>query len=965
MHWTRVSSILAGAVWIVAATQQPAGVDASFLRTFAWRNIGPFRGGTTTAAVGVVTQPNVFYIGAAHGGVWKTTDAGRTWTPIFDEQSTGTIGALAVATPDGNVIYAGTAEGIFRSADGGRSWTKGGLADAEQIAEIVVDPHDANRVFVAALGHAYGANAERGVFRSIDGGKTFTRVLYVNDDTGAVDVALDPENTQVIYAALWESRRTPWAGGEFTGPGTGLQKSTDGGATWRPIGNGLPAAADGLGRIAIAVAPTRTARLFALVQADRRGGVYRSDDAGASWSLVNTTAGAPLHHSNASDIVVDPKNPEVVYATGAAAWKSTDAGVQFRLWRSASTGPYRRLWINASTPASMILATDQGAAVSINGGTTWSSRLNQPTAELTSVRTDNAVPYRICGGGPRGTGCLPSRTDRGVIEVRDWIPLAAFDTPIVAPDPADADIVYGGRVVRFDRRTAQTHDVRPPADADFRTSLVPPVGFSPVDQRTLFFAGHTLWRTATAGQSWTEISRDLSRDTWIAPANIGVYRTSPAANFSRRGAISTVAPSFIDPGTIWAGTDDGLVHVTRDGGKTWSDVTPPALQAWAAVESIEASHFDANTAYAVVDRTRLDDRRPSLFKTRDGGYTWTDITKGFPERGVIHAVREDASRRGLLYAGTDRSVFVSMDDGESWLPLGLNLPPVRVRDLAVKEADVIIATEGRGFWVLDDVMPLRQITADIARAPAYLFRPAVAWRLRTGQNADARGADELAAPNPPDGVTISYLLGAPATGPVTIEIIETASGELIRKFSSEASEIASDIRLATTPGVHRVLWDIRYTPPAYEPPADGADRPRPSGPWVLPGTYQVRLTANGTLFRQAVVVRIDPRVKVPVPDLIAQLTLSKTVANLMTRLLAERADVDRALAGATTEDLPKLNASRAALTRAYAPLPALLITLQRADAKPTQAVEAAVSAAIKDAEAALTRSGDFFDLVIG
>jgi photosystem II stability/assembly factor-like uncharacterized protein len=983
-------ALLAGLTLVTGpAAQGPTVFDPSLFEEFVWRPIGPFRGGRTKAADGVALQPGVFYVGAVNGGDWKTTDAGRTWRPIFDEQPTGSIGAIAVAPSNPAVIYVGSGEGmqrpdlsvgngIYKSTDAGRTWTHLGLQNGQQIPQIVVDPANPDRLWVAVLGHPYGPNHERGVFRSTDGGRSFERVLYKDENTGAVDLALDPVDANTLYAVLWESRQGPWENGAWTGPGSGLFKSTDGGTTWRPLTRGLPTYGDGLGRLGVTVAPSDRRRLYAIADAGPSGGVYRSDDAGESWTRVNRDARVIARPNDAADIRVHPLNADVVFVPTIVAWKSVDGGRTFAAWRGAPGGDdYQRLWINPTRPDVMLMTADQGAIVTANGGETWSSWYNQPTAQFYHVSTDNAFPYRVCGGQQEsGSACVASRGPYGQITMREWTPVGVEEYGYVAADPLDPDVVYGGKITRFDRRTGQRQNIAPPRRADYRALRTQPVLFGP-DGRTLYFAVNTIWKTLSGGQTWTEISPDLSRDSWDVPETVGVYRGRPTARSTRRGVVYTVAPSPVVPAVVWAGTDDGLIHVTRNGGATWTNVTPPALQPWAKVSLIEASHFDANTAYAAINRLRLDDLRPHILRTRDGGVTWVEVTNGLPDGGPINAVREDPVRRGLLFAGSEQAVYVSFDDGESWRSLRRNMPATSVRDLTIKDADLIAGTHGRGFWILDDIAPLRQITPDIVRADAYLFRPAVAWRARWNVSTDTPlPPDEPAAPNPPDGVTLSYWLGAGHTGAVTLEILDSTSGEIIRRYSSDDTPeppvegrnipdywIRPPQSLPATPGLHRFTWNVRYAPPAadrfsYPIAAVPFNTPRtPLGMFAMPGTYQVRLTAAGRVLRQPVTVRMDPRVKTPVADLAVQHALSQAVMEAMARLGTARAEAAAELAAAAPADRARLQAQADRLQRAAAPLAGLFETLQEADLRPTPAVEAAAKAAIAEATAALAGRG--------
>ena len=985
-----LASALIGARDVATRAQSAASVDPALFRELSWRNIGPFRGGRTKAAAGIPSQPNVFYIGVCNGGVWKTTDYGRTWTPIFDDQPTASIGAIAIAPSNPNVIYVGSGEGLqrpdlstgdgmYKSTDGGRTWTHLGLRDGQQIPQIIVDPRDPNRVFVAVLGHPYGPNEERGIFRSTDGAQTFQRVLFKDADTGGVDLAFDPSDPTIVYAVLWQARLGPWENGVFSGPGSGVFKSTDGGSTWRALDTGLPTfQADGLGRIGITVAPSNPRRLFATVDARSRGGLYRSDDAGEHWSLVNADSRVTARESDFAEVKVDPKNPEIVYTASIVAWKSIDGGTTFAGWRGAPGGDdYHRLWINPNDSNTMLLAGDQGAVVTVNGGQTWSSWYNQPTAQFYHVSTDSAFPYRVCGGQQEsGSACVASRGDDGQITFRDWHPVAAEEYGYIAPDPTDADIVYGGKLTRYDRRTGQAQDIMPPRDANFRVLRTAPVLFSPLDSRTLYFASNVLWKTTTGGQTWTAISGDLTRDQWDVPANVGVYRGAPAAAVTRRGVIYAVGPSYVDPNTIWIGTDDGLIQLTRDAGRSWTNVTPPQLVPWAKVSIVEASHFDVNSAYAAINTLRLDDLHPYIYRTKDGGKTWAKITTGLPDGATINSVKEDPLRRGLLFAGSERAVHVSFDDGESWQSLRLNMPATSIRDLVIKDDDLVVGTHGRGFWILDDITPLRLLTLDIARAGAYLFRPGTAWRFRWNKNTDTPlPPDEPAAPNPPDGVVISYLLGPNTTGPITLEIIETASGQTIRRYSSDDPEdtpvptrnipdywIRPTARLAATPGLHRFVWDVRYAPPmvdefTYPIAAVVRNTPKtPQGMWVVPSTYQVRLTVGGRAYRQAVVVKMDPRVRMSAADLALQFRLSKALDDMMRQLNDARAALTPRVSAAAGDEAARLRAVAAALDQAYAPLSDLFERIQSVDARPTAAAETAANEALRTAEAALANA---------
>jgi len=937
--------------------------DAKLFGEMRWRSIGPYRGGRTKSAAGVPSQPNVFYIGVCNGGVWKTTDYGRTWKPIFDDQPTGSIGAIAVAPSDPNILYVGsgeglqrpdlsTGDGIYKSMDAGKTWTHFGLRDGQQIPQIVVDPRDPNRLFVAVLGHPYGPNEERGIFRSTDGGQTFQKVLYKDENTGGSDVELDPASPDTVYAALWEARQGPWENGAWSGTGGGIFKSTDGGTTWRQLTKGLPA--EGIVQADIAIAPGDPRRLYASMAISQFGtGIYRSDDAGESWSRV-TTDPRPAARIGGGDLpvlAVDPRSSDIVYSASVVTWKSKDGGKTWVGIRGAPGGDdYQRIWINPNNPDIMLNVSDQGAIITVNGGETWSSWYNQPTAQLYHVAADNAFPYRVCSGQQEsGSACVSSRGNDGQITFREWHPVGVDEYGYAAPDPLEPDIVYGGRgVTRYDRRTGQVQNIgpKPLRSADLRTLRTAPVLFSPVDEHILYFAGNTLWKTYNGGQSWQQISPDLSRKTWEVPANIGKYRDADTAKPTQRGVIYTVAPSYVDVNCIWAGTDDGLIHVTADDGLHWNDITPPDLKPWAKVSLMDAGHFDVQTAYAAINTIRLDDMRPHIYRTHDGGKTWTHITNGIPDGATVNVVREDPKRKGLLFAGTEREVCVSFDDGDHWQSLRLNMPATSMRDLIVKDDDLVVATHGRGFWILDDITPLRQIDPKQPEADAFLFRPQGAWRVRWNMNTDTPlPPDEPAGQNPPDGAIIDYVLKSAASGPVTLEILDS-TGKLVRSYSStdrtEAPDPAtapvplywyrSPRALLTTPGMHRFIWDLHYQPLPGGGGRGGLPMtaianntaPAPNSPWVAPGLYSVKLTVNGKSYTQPLTVKMDPRVKTPAAGLAYQFTLAKEMydgaldtQSALQQLRSIRAQVkqlqERAGQGAVSQALAAFDKKAAAL----------------------------------------------------
>jgi photosystem II stability/assembly factor-like uncharacterized protein len=878
-----------------AALTRAQQSDSSLYSGLRWRMIGPFRAGRVNAVTGVSGHPDTFYFGSVGGGVWKTINAGRTWTPVFDSASSASIGAIAVAPSDPNTIYVGTGEadmrdsiqfgdGMYRSNDGGKTWKHVGLEDTKQIGRIIVDPKNSNLVYVAALGNAYGANADRGVYRTHDGGVTWEKVLFRNNDVGAIDLNFDPTNSQIIYAALWNVRRPPWfIYAPANGPGGGIFKSTNGGATWKQIDEGIPV--DGRGRIGISVSPTNHNRIYAAVDA-KDGGIFRSDNAGLTWTRLSNDKRLWDRGWYFEKITADPKDADTVYVMNTSMYKSTDAGKTWTAIKGAPGGDdYHQLWINPSDTKRMILASDQGSIVSVDGALSWSSWYNQPTAQIYHVAPDYRFPYWITGA-QQDSGAVgsPSRSRHSEISNRDWEGLCSGgESGYTAPDPLHPEILFGGTVSKCNVLTGETKNVSPErggTQGQFRHAWTQPLVFSQADPRSLYFANQFLYKTTNGGESWTQISQDMTREDPGVPENLNEAAAADAPTDKRRGVIYTIAPSPLRAQRIWIGTDDGLIHLTNDDGKTWQNVTPPGLTSWSKVAMLEASHFEVNEAYAAVERHQLQDYDPHIYRTRDSGKTWTEITNGLPKGIYVQTVKEDPERRGLLFAGTERTVFVSFDDGDHWQSLQLNLPPASMRDLAIRENDLIVGTHGRGFWVIDNMSALRQINSETAQARAVLFQPAEAIQIIPGSdNGTPMPRDEPLAENPAAGAAIDYYLKTNSSGTVTLEILDP-SGEVIRRYSSDdkfpavnpdtlsipAFWVRTPEPLSAAAGMHRLIWDFRPTPP--QRPAGGGGGGGGGGGFgrggatsVLPGVYRVRLTVEGKTFTQPLVVKSDPRSK--------------------------------------------------------------------------------------------------------
>jgi photosystem II stability/assembly factor-like uncharacterized protein len=988
---------------LLSSASASAGVDPSLFSGLHYRLIGPFRGGRTVAVTGVPQRPGVFYMAATDGGVWKTDDYGLVWKPIFDSAPTGSVGALAVAPSNPDILYVGSGEGllrpdlsvgngVYKSVDSGKTWTHLGLSDGQKIQALAVDPKNPDRFFVAVVGHPYGPNSERGVFRSLDGGKSFEKVLYKDENTGAIDVAFDPGNAQNVYASLWTARRPPWtSGGAITMGGGGLYKSTDGGSTWRELKGGLPTAADRLGRIGIGVAPSDPRRVYVIVEAQKGGGLYRSDDGGETFQKVNAEDRVTGRAQDFAGVTVDPKDAATLYVANTSTYRSKDGGKTFKAIKGAPGGDdYHTIWVHPDNPRIILLGCDQGATLSVNGGETWSSWYNQPTAQFYHVSTDNRFPYWVYGGQQEsGSAGTTSRSDYGMITFRDWHTVGVEEYGYVAPDPLNPNIVYGGKVTRFNHLTGEVQDVSPGAlrSPAYRFNRTAPLLFSPTDPHVLYLGSQMLLATRDGGHSWTALSEDLTRNGAEAPPNLGPFAALQPE--PHRGVIYTIAPSPKDGNLIWVGTDDGLIQLTQDGGKTWKNVTPSTLTPWSKVSILEASHFDPGTAYAAINRLRLDDLKPHVLRTRDFGASWTEVVDGLPEEPV-NAVHEDPQRKGLLFAGTENSVQVSFDEGDHWQSLQLDLPHTSVRDLTIHGDDLVLGTHGRAFWILDDITRLRQLTPEVAGEGMHLFTPQDAYRVARSRNTDTPLPPETpAGENPPDGVPVEYLLKKAPKGPLVLEIRDD-QGRTVRRFTSDDPLPPPDEGLINVPtywirptrilskdaGAHRFVWDLHYKTPAlldtdYPISAIPHDTPRePLGPFVLPGRYTASLSADGATQKASFTVRMDPRVEAPAAALERQHALSQQLAEAIDRNAAALASVRalRKAAAALSGLQPAAETARTALDKALAELdyegprrprqagtpltdlPALnrdlgtlLGILQGADAAPTTQAEKAVA----------------------
>ncbi|HZK99376.1 MAG TPA: hypothetical protein VFC47_05715 [Caulobacteraceae bacterium] len=978
------------------ATSAP---PAALTDTLRWRLLGPFRGGWGEMVEGVPSRPDTFYFGAAGGGVWRTDNAGRTWRSLFDNGPTAPIGAIAVAPSSPETIYVGSGQpeprydvaagaGVFKSIDGGRTWSALGLEATRHIGRIWIDPTNADHVLVAAVGHFFGPNPERGVFQSTDGGRTWSHTLNIDSRTGAVDLAADPANPRTVFAAAWTARQYPWQSyfTQVAGAGSGVYASADGGASWTRLGGkGWP---DGpLGRISLAA--TRTAaglRLYAVVSAEKASGLYRSDDGGAAWTRVNDDQAFTSYY--ASRVTVAPDDPDTVYLVGQSIRRCTGGGARCEIFKGAPGGDdYHHVWINPAHPDHMATSSDQGVVVSVDGGATWSSWYNQPTGQFYHLATDEHFPYRIYSGQQdSGTVGVASRGDYGAITFRDWNPVGGDERDYDIPDPDDPNIVYGsglgGRISRWDARTGQSANITPfpyPNYGRRQTSTehhfpwVTPLAISRAGPTTLYLGGEVVFASTDRGSHWRVVSPDLTGKQPGAERCGG----DPAIADARAcgyGSIWSLAPSPRAPGELWVGIDSGLVQMTRDGGAHWANVTPPGLPAWAKISSIDVSAREDGVAYVAVDDHRQDDFRPLILATRDHGATWRDASGDLPAGHFVSVARADPVRAGLLYAGTDVGVMVSFDDGARWNALRHNLPTAWVRDLLIHGDDLIAATQGRAIWVLGDLALLRQADAAAAAERAHVFAPADAVRVQGDNNRDTPAPpEEPAGENPPVGAVIDYWLGAPARS-VVIEIRD-AAGVLVQRLSSAPSPrppaeayfapiwLHPPTPLATAAGAHRAVWNLRHERPAaiqyaYSIAAvAGRDTPiAPQGLLASPGQYQVSLIVDGKTFRQPLQLTRDPRTAVTAEDFAASGALSRRISDalaLARRGYGEMAAARLQLAAALA--VVKARPDQAALA---ATLGDLLTATQAPDAGPTflseSGVLARIEADLEDADLAPT-----------
>ncbi len=908
----RAYLVLFCAFFVPVATAAAQGVAPSLLNGLRWRLIGPFRAGRVVAVSGVPGSDGSFFFGSVDGGVWKTTDAGTVWQPVFDGQPVASIGALAVASSDPRVLYAGTGEsdirsdlasgnGVYRSQDGGSTWKHVGLNDSRQISRILVDPSDPQTVYAGVLGHAYGPNGERGVYKSTDGGEHWQRVLDRGPETGIAEIAMAVRSPQVLFAATWNAHRSTWSTyAPLEGKGSALYRSTDGGAHWAAIaGHGLPSGA--WGRVGVAVSADGR-RIYATIPCPDHAGLYRSDDGGDTWTLASSDPRLTSRAWYFSSLTIDPTNADVLYIPNVALFRTTDGGKTIEVVRGAPGGDdYHQVWVDPKNANHLMLGVDQGATVSLDRGKTWTTWYNQPTAQLYHVTTDHRFPYWVYGAQQdSGAIAVSSRSDHGHIDARDWFLPGGSESGYLAIDPLDEDIVYEsgtfGTVQRFDRRTSLSQTITPWPLGGFdlpnnkkryRDPWTPVLVFSQRDKRSLYLGTQYVMRTVDGGLHWEQISPDLTGVT--VAANAEAPLSNDNAEQRGYGVVYTIAPSPINAGEIWAGTDTGHIQLTRDSGKSWQEVSPAGLTPWSKITMVEASHFDAATAYAAVDRHRLDDQRPYLYITHDYGKTWKLATTGIADTHFLNVVREDTQQRNLLFAGTEFGLYASFDAGEHWQPLQLNLPVTSVRDLDVHGSDLVVATHGRSFWVLDDIEPLRQ-TAAVQMGTAYLVAPPAAVRVdNDGFLGTPLPPEEPQADNPPNGAIVDYAL--PAGAHKVSLVITDSQGKVLRHFASEDKVtqarpllpiaerwFPAPQKLETTPGGHRFIWDLAAGGSGDGLGDDDEDTAGiPPGPRVPAGSYTLALTVDGAELHQPLTVAMDPRTQATPQVLEQQFALATAI----------------------------------------------------------------------------------------
>ena len=907
----RLFSWFAFSILIAHIAFAATSYDQSLFKGMKWRSIGPYRGGRVLAVTGVPGDPYTFYFGGVAGGVWRTTDGGLNWQPLFDKEAVSSIGAIAVADSNHNVIYVGTGEacirgnisygdGIYKSTDGGKTWINIGLKDTQHVGAVIIDPRNSDVVLVAALGHAYGPNPDRGVYRTSDGGKTWTKVLYKDEKTGAIDVVFDPNNPNIVFAALYEVQRTPWSLSSG-GPGSGLYRSVDGGVTWKHLeGHGLPTSI--MGRIGVSVSGADSNRVYALIEAKDASALYRSDDGGDNWAKINDDQRLTQRAWYFTHIFADPKSVDTVYMLNTGMFRSSDGGKTLTLL-PAPHGDHHGLWIDPTNPQRMINGNDGGATITVDGGKTWTTQYNQPTAQFYHVATDNQFLYYVYGAQQDNTTvAIASRSDAGYIGRQHWYDVGGGESGYVVPDPRDANVVYAGSgnglVTRWDKRTMQMQDItvwpldfsgHGAKDMKYRLGWTEPIVISPHDPDVIYTAGNLVFKSTNRGVSWTAISPDLTRNDKSKQESSGGPITKDNTSVEFYDTVFTIAESPVQKDLLWAGTDDGLVHLTRDGGKNWANVTPKGMPEWSLVSMIEASPHEAGTAYIALDCHKLDDLKPYVYKTTDYGKSWIKLVNGLPDGAYVHAVREDPQDKELLYAGTETGIFTSFDGGANWQPLQLNLPQTPIHDLAVKNNDLVVATHGRSFWILDDITPLRQLS-QAAKSDVYLYQPPAVFRTFYPEFFERH---QPVGENPSPGAAISYYFKSAPKGEVKLQILDSQGNE-VREFSSVEKKqpetppewpemVALEEKIPVEPGMNRFTWDLRYDGP-HKLPGEVLAEFRSRGPFAPPGTYQVRLLADGKTTTVPLELKMDPRVSVSLADAQKEFDLELKMRELLSEL---------------------------------------------------------------------------------